>query len=181
MPIFGHRMSVLLVWTHPWRWRALGEAVVTSWLCDFSLERCCWDVGWEWDVCFTAGVFTWNASSASAQKPQFLCQRIHIKQESQRPEMTCFIVGKPYKTDSIKQQKPAEMSTITQLAWGCVISLLIFGCKWDDLTLLVVRQECSLVERWQCLTFDCEMTGCVLRRGLWGPALVCGVLILGET
>lgn len=31
------------------------------------------------------------------------------------------------------------------------------------------------------LTFGCEMTDCVLRRGFRGPALVCGVLILGET
>lgn len=31
------------------------------------------------------------------------------------------------------------------------------------------------------LTFGCVMTGCVLRRGFRGPALVCGVLILGDT
>lgn len=30
-------------------------------------------------------------------------------------------------------------------------------------------------------TFGCEMTGCELRRGFRGPALVCGVLIRGET
>lgn len=54
------KLSELCGCTYPWRCRVRGEAVVASWLCCLSLERGCWDVGWGWDACFTAGVLTWT-------------------------------------------------------------------------------------------------------------------------
>lgn len=69
-------------WTHPWRWRVRGDALVASWLCCLSLERGCWDVGWGWDACFAAGVFTWTHkrnTTSSLQIHTAYCVQLYIR------------------------------------------------------------------------------------------------------
>lgn len=56
--------------------------------------------------------------------------------------------------------------------------VIMAQCLFSHLQAL---HDSSICSRVHCLTFACEMTDCVLRRGFRGPALVCGVLILGET